>query len=60
MVCTQLAPHALWRPACAVAALPQHSLPWRPLADRGWPADFDFPQPKSPERDALSKPRLFP
>ena len=35
MVCTQLVPHAPWRTACAVAALPQHSLPWRPVG-RPW------------------------
>lgn len=59
MVCTQLAPHAPWRTACAVAALPQRpsrGVRWQTV-DRS--ADLDFPQPKSPERDALSKPQLF-
>jgi hypothetical protein len=64
--CPQDGPHSVHtaRAACAWRSLRRGPFaaafpPWRPLAAVGRPADRDFPQPKSPERDALSKPRLF-
>ena len=60
MVCTQLVPYAPWRTACAVAlcrSIPSRGGRWQTV---GRSADRDFPQPKSPERDSLSKPQLFP